>query len=194
MAPVELNGSHFPTSACCLGCGYLLRGLEQPVCPECGRKFDPADPKSFAATPKLRLWRRWRWRLVGMFALALLLLVAAPRGRQFGTLMFTCQNCRESHTFNRWQFLPPKWMPRYPGVTWREKAQTSAITSTSNSCQHDYVISFTCIGGYIATRVATTMSSTRTWAITINGHAITLETAHDDLKTLMDPMIAGVGP
>src|SRR4051794_14856221 len=28
----------------CWECGYELRGLQTPRCPECGRPFDPADP------------------------------------------------------------------------------------------------------------------------------------------------------
>lgn len=28
----------------CWECGYALRGLETPRCPECGRSFDPTDP------------------------------------------------------------------------------------------------------------------------------------------------------
>ncbi len=31
----------------CLGCGYILDGLPEPRCPECGRGFDPADPHSY---------------------------------------------------------------------------------------------------------------------------------------------------
>ena len=36
-----------PDDARCLGCRYMLRGLEHPVCPECGRAFDPADPATY---------------------------------------------------------------------------------------------------------------------------------------------------
>lgn len=32
----------------CIGCGYLLYGLPEPRCPECGRPFDPA---AFAGLP-----------------------------------------------------------------------------------------------------------------------------------------------
>jgi hypothetical protein len=32
----------------CVGCGYLLYGLIEPRCPECGLKFDPAE---FAGHP-----------------------------------------------------------------------------------------------------------------------------------------------
>jgi hypothetical protein len=31
----------------CQGCGYVLDGLPAPRCPECGRGFDPADPRTF---------------------------------------------------------------------------------------------------------------------------------------------------
>src|SRR4051794_35464190 len=30
----------------CFGCGYALRGLTSDRCPECGRGFDPADPRT----------------------------------------------------------------------------------------------------------------------------------------------------
>ena len=31
----------------CLGCGYLLEGLPENRCPECGLEFDPDNPDSF---------------------------------------------------------------------------------------------------------------------------------------------------
>ena len=34
----------------CLGCGYVLDGLPENRCPECGRGFDPADPDTFATS------------------------------------------------------------------------------------------------------------------------------------------------
>jgi hypothetical protein len=33
-----------PSHARCRGCGYALRDLPEPRCPECGRTFDPSDP------------------------------------------------------------------------------------------------------------------------------------------------------
>lgn len=42
----------------CIRCGYPLRGLSSARCPECGREFDPADPKTFhAGRPISRLSR-----------------------------------------------------------------------------------------------------------------------------------------
>jgi hypothetical protein len=56
-----------PANASCLGCGYSLRGLSGKLCPECGRAFDPANPKSMNLGRKagfivrflLRPKRRW---------------------------------------------------------------------------------------------------------------------------------------
>ncbi|UCG34501.1 MAG: hypothetical protein JSU68_07630 [Phycisphaerales bacterium] len=49
--------AEMPDTARCLGCGYLLRGLTGTFCPECGRRFDPADPTTYGP--------RRRWRLAG---------------------------------------------------------------------------------------------------------------------------------
>ncbi len=54
--------SSLPDTAVCLHCGYSLRGLPDNVCPECGRAFDPAEPRSYwdSTWPRtVRLWRHW---------------------------------------------------------------------------------------------------------------------------------------
>ncbi len=38
----------------CRECGYLLRGLTEPRCPECGRPFDPEDPSTMDLPEHLR--------------------------------------------------------------------------------------------------------------------------------------------
>jgi hypothetical protein len=35
----------------CLGCSYILQGLGRNQCPECGRSFDPQDPRTTSAHP-----------------------------------------------------------------------------------------------------------------------------------------------
>jgi hypothetical protein len=65
-----------PDSAACLDCGYSLRGLTEPLCPECGRPFDPADRQTFRDSGAPPWWGRWarppgRWHCVGMSLLAL---------------------------------------------------------------------------------------------------------------------------
>src|SRR5262245_38374422 len=52
-----------PPDARCIGCGYLLHGLTDARCPECGRPFDPLDSESF--TTKLP-YVRWKFWLPGL--------------------------------------------------------------------------------------------------------------------------------
>ena len=47
-----------PPAIYCLDCGYLLHGLREPRCPECGRTFDPRDPETFARSSR-------RFKLIG---------------------------------------------------------------------------------------------------------------------------------
>jgi hypothetical protein len=65
----------------CKKCGYVLVGLESRVCPECGRTFDPANRRTFAARPP----RRWAWRW-GKRLAALVLLVMLTAGATLGWL------------------------------------------------------------------------------------------------------------
>lgn len=37
----------------CEQCGYVLHGLREPICPECGTPFDPSKPQ------RIREWKRW---------------------------------------------------------------------------------------------------------------------------------------
>ncbi len=56
-------------------CGYDLRGLPASTtrCPECGRPFDPADPKTYRSRP-LRRWLRYVKRAaLGLAALLVIL-------------------------------------------------------------------------------------------------------------------------
>jgi hypothetical protein len=54
-------------AARCLSCGYVLTGLIEPRCPECGRAFDVNDPTTYSTKP---LFVRWKFWLPG-FLLAL---------------------------------------------------------------------------------------------------------------------------
>lgn len=67
---------HFATGTYCRQCGFDLRGQppDAPRCPECGRVFDPADPKTFRNRPLHGA--SWRWmkrRLVAILIVVLLL-------------------------------------------------------------------------------------------------------------------------
>src|SRR5215207_7045524 len=43
----------------CLDCGYALHGLPEPRCPECGRAFDPLDPKTMNMGRELSELAKW---------------------------------------------------------------------------------------------------------------------------------------
>ncbi len=47
-----------PDAAVCIQCGYFLRRLEHPGCPECGQPFDPDDPTTYEVLT-LPPWFRW---------------------------------------------------------------------------------------------------------------------------------------
>jgi Leucine-rich repeat (LRR) protein len=61
-----------PLRCYCKKCGYALVGLESRTCPECGRGFDPANPRSFAKrAPRGWVWR-WGRRVAGVMALLIM--------------------------------------------------------------------------------------------------------------------------
>jgi hypothetical protein len=46
----------------CIDCGYLLRGLNQSRCPECGRAFSPDDAATINPGQPYGPWVRWMLR------------------------------------------------------------------------------------------------------------------------------------
>jgi len=106
-----------PSGACCLGCGYALRGLPESVCPECGRVFDPGDPATFG-TEADRARRRRRVKRMALAAAVLALLVVfAPRGIMTSTVTLTCPDCKVGYRTSRYELKPPEWMPAsYPRI------------------------------------------------------------------------------
>ena len=62
----------------CRKCGYALRGLSEARCPECGRGFDPGNPRTTRRRPPRR-GMRWVWR-AGFALLTLVLLLAGAWG------------------------------------------------------------------------------------------------------------------
>ncbi len=63
----------------CRTCGYALAGLSENRCPECGRRFDPHDPRTFLRHPRGWSARRWARRLgwtAGILAIAAALYAA----------------------------------------------------------------------------------------------------------------------
>jgi hypothetical protein len=43
----------------CLECGYVLIGLPEPRCPECGLAFDFHDPSTYSTKPLFVRWKYW---------------------------------------------------------------------------------------------------------------------------------------
>ena len=50
---------HAGSIGLCLDCGYALHGLPTPRCPECGREFDPLDPKTMNMGRELSELAKW---------------------------------------------------------------------------------------------------------------------------------------
>ncbi len=80
--PPQLELLPADCQARCLGCGYALRGLIEPRCPECGRAFDPNDPTTYSSETRLDGWRLLRtppgpFSHYGALAVAVVLIINA---------------------------------------------------------------------------------------------------------------------
>ena len=82
-------------TAHCLDCGYLIHGLPSPVCPECGRRFDPLKPHTFRTGPRIPRWQAWAepprlWHILPVVLITLLAFDAAssPMGSSFASVTF----------------------------------------------------------------------------------------------------------
>ena len=69
----------------CLGCGYILDGLPENRCPECGQPFSPDNPDTFSGGGlKQRAAPDWTVRL----AMAWLLVIAFAAGAVVAVKVF----------------------------------------------------------------------------------------------------------
>lgn len=187
--------SSIPSTARCLKCGYLLRGLPTTVCPECGRAFDASDAATYDLSPPG--WRRRWWIRRGLVlgVLMLLLVALSPRGLLRGQLTFRCRTCGTTQTTSRWELLPPRWLGfRYPGHA--HTAFTPGAADVVPPCiEHTYRVDIK-----FQTRVCLSASGMGLLeegeAILFNGFVTTPSTAPQALKHVMQPENNGihVGP
>jgi len=56
----------------CRNCWYILDGLSEHRCPECGRPFDPDNRRTYHTRPRARWW----WRTLARTAIVLFILLA----------------------------------------------------------------------------------------------------------------------
>ncbi len=76
-----------PDDARCLDCGYRLKLLTGPLCPECGRPFDPQDRRTYKCPADRGKWSRLshpsgNWHVGLSIVLALIVLedLSVPGG------------------------------------------------------------------------------------------------------------------
>lgn len=182
-----------PPTACCSGCGYLLRGLPTPVCPECGRSFDPADPRSFLPSPRRHRARLWIMRGSIAAAVGLLLFVFLPRRVAMADMTFTCKDCGYSLRVRRWEPYAARWLSiRLPGYA------SSTVTAAGGSygipprrCTSHVLDMKVSLKRTNSAMLAGSVGASRGHVPTINGQPTTPETALTVLKGLMSPQARG---
>jgi hypothetical protein len=176
-----------PETACCRKCGYLLRGLPEPICPECGRPFDPVDRQTYAPSVAWRRRRKWLPRIVTVAVLAIFLFVFAPRGIIKGQAVFTCQCCAHTVTVEWWEPEPPAWIPfRYPGLSWSTDGSGPATsTQLAAPCQeHHFFVSVNIVRHGNASVSATGMADPGEQVV-INGIIVTPKSAPAVLRSIV---------
>ena len=95
-----------PDTSVCLNCRYLLRGLENPVCPECGRRFDPEDRATYTDQNHRGTFFRWshpprHWLRYAMMVGTVAILIMASEPGYFLIVPEFTARCR-----------PQGWLPR----------------------------------------------------------------------------------
>jgi predicted RNA-binding Zn-ribbon protein involved in translation (DUF1610 family) len=139
--------AELPLDAVCRSCGYALRGLPGLICPECGKAFDPSNPKSFATSAARLRRRRRRVRAAWILAGAGLTLWLAPRTWWSGTMTFVCQDCGHSTVCKRSQLLAPPFAPvEYPWLGHGSRQDLPAASQPVTPCPHRYAVSLSAYG------------------------------------------------
>lgn len=185
--------------AYCLTCGYRLRGLPGPVCPECGQPFDPNDPATFERDPRRRRRRRWLLRGGVALAIALLALLLCPRQLLDSRMTFACSRCGRTLTVKRWEPVSPRWIPfRYPGIAWTSEPAPASGTGlkpmpqagTKDCTEHAYRVQVT--AEFPVGSCTGQASAQPGEAVFVNGREATPSTAAAILKSMMSRSNFGI--
>ena len=116
---MDAGGTTTKTGIYCRGCDYDLRASDLR-CPECGRAFDAANPKTYFTSPRSRRVRWWARQIV-----LLILLVTLPPALGLGWLVWgwrTEQGHLAALKEAGWRVGPSipmyPWLPRFLPVRW----------------------------------------------------------------------------
>lgn len=179
--------------AYCLTCGYRLRGLPEPVCPECGQPFDPADSATFDIEPRSRRRRRWLIRGGVVLALALLVFALSPRRLLNSKMTFTCSGCGHVVTVRRWEPASPRWIPcRCPGIHWTSELapKVGGETEGEDCTEHAYRVQ---VAAEFPVGSCTGQASAQPGEVVlVNDQEATPSTAPTILKSMMSPSNFGI--
>ncbi|MBI1189345.1 MAG: hypothetical protein GC200_01505 [Tepidisphaera sp.] len=119
-----------PPTACCRKCYYPLTGAAPGRCPECGREFDPSDPKSYLAKPP----SKWKWprRIAAVLLVLGLGYAFRPTGYVRCDLRIVEADER-GELFTRYTLLPPRWLGdvTYPHWTFHERHDDERMATTA---------------------------------------------------------------
>lgn len=192
MACVMIDDRTIPSEAQCLTCGYLLRGLPEPKCPECGRPFDPLDATTFEGDSQRRRRILWAKRLAVAAGITLVVFALAPRELLTAKMVFSCSRCGATTIVYRWEPVPPGWIrASYPAFPWTSKTPAGA-KFTNSACdvhQYDVSVRFDMRNGGWATGQG---GYNRGEVVTFNDHPATLPKAMDVLEALSIPSNNGI--
>ncbi len=107
-----------PPAMYCRTCGYILAGLSRNRCPECGRPFNPADPRTFRRKPLLSgpgLWVKRIALIIAAVVVGFLLLEAGVTGWYYrgwrAEQPLIAQIRKEGGKVNT-TFAGPRWVTR----------------------------------------------------------------------------------
>lgn len=122
-------------SGFCMGCSYPLTGLSDHRCPECGRSFDPANPRSYRLAPLTR-FQVVRRRIAIAGACTVILLGLWLFGIEVGGSRRVCAMCGADSTVRYANILGVKF--EY-GERIREGPTSRFIQEhTHSKCAHDW--------------------------------------------------------